>query len=101
MRLSCEKQRTLRKYVSEALPENIGYDLKIFGSRLDDQRKGGDLDIYLETNGLNAEQRYELKLKLRPVLEEALDLPIDLIIQDAQSPLMPVSRIARAEGISL
>ena len=101
MRLSPKKLQVLRDCAREALPGDITYELRLFGSRLDDNRKGGDVDIYLETTGLSAEQCYELKLTLRPLLEEALDLPVDLIVQDAQSPLLLISHVARDEGVSI
>ncbi len=42
-----------------------------------------------------------MKLKLRPLLEDELDLPVDLIVQDTQTPLMLVSQIARDEGVPI
>ena len=80
------------------IPAGTRYQLKLFGSRLDDNVRGGDVDIYLEIAGLAIQQQQILKRRLRPRLEEMLDLPVDLVIQDHTQPLTLISKIARAQG---
>ena len=88
----------IRSTVSEMIPAGARYQLTLFGSRLDDDARGGDVDIYLEITGLEKQQQQILKRRLRPRLEELLDLPVDLIIQDHNEPLALVSKIARELG---
>ena len=101
MRLSDQQLETIRSLVARMVPTESQYELILFGSRLNDRARGGDVDLYLETTGLDAAARTSLHHRLRPALEEALDLPVDLVIQDRQAPHPLVSRIARKEGRSL
>jgi len=67
----------------------LDYEIRLFGSRLDDSSRGGDVD------------RSRLKRRLRSELEEILDPPVDLVIQERFLPLKLVSEIARREDIPL
>lgn len=98
MRLSREQIQLIRSTVSEMMPADSHYQLGLFGSRLNDEVRGGDVDIYLEITGVEREQQQRIKRRLRPRLEEVLDLPVDLIIQDSADPLTLVSKIAKQNG---
>jgi predicted nucleotidyltransferase len=65
----------------------------LFGSRLDDAKKGGDVDLYVETEPHNL--RDELRCKI--ALEEALDMPVDLLVRRFQED-SPIARIAKGQG---
>ena len=88
----------IRSTVSEMIPAGARYQLTLFGSRLDDDVRGGDVDIYLEITGLARQKQQILKRRLRPRLEEMLDLPVDLVVHDHTEPLTLVSKIAREQG---
>ncbi len=98
MRLNQKQLEVIRSTVREMIPAGARYQLTLFGSRLDDEVRGGDIDIYLEITGLAKQKQQILKRRLRPRLEEMLDLPVDLIIQDHTEPLTLISKIAREQG---
>ena len=79
--------------------QNFGAETKVwlFGSRVDDARRGGDVDLYVETNKVNT---LLTKLRCKILLEECLDLPVDLIVKD-QSKDDPIYQIAKREGVQL
>lgn len=101
MRLDERQQTVIRDQVQRLMPPGIRHELWVFGSRLDDRSRGGDVDVYLEVQGLAVAERERLRRRLRLALEEALDLPVDLVVQDSEAPLMLVSRIAKREGVRL
>jgi predicted nucleotidyltransferase len=68
----------------------------LFGSRLDDERRGGDIDLYVET----AARSLMSELLCKRLLEEALDTPVDLIVRPPGD-ASPVAVIARTEGVVL
>ena len=69
----------------------------LFGSRVDDSRRGGDVDLYVEPAtppGL-AE-----RLRCKSAIADALDLDVDLIVQQPGRDL-PIYRIAKHSGVAL
>ena len=98
MRLSEKALGQVRERVASQLRDTHAWELRLFGSRLDDSARGGDVDLYLEVEGMDATERMQLKRRLRPALEELLDCPVDLVIQDRQASLKPVSVVARQQG---
>ncbi|MGR9098991.1 MAG: nucleotidyltransferase domain-containing protein [Gammaproteobacteria bacterium] len=101
MRLTDEQLRTIQSVVARSVPQAFHYRLFLFGSRLNDLAKGGDVDLYLEVDSVDPVIQAQLKRRLRVELEESLDLPVDLIVQERQKPLKLVSEIARREGLPL
>jgi len=68
----------------------------LFGSRTDDRRRGGDVDLYIEPE--HSDLIAELRCKAQ--LEEALDLHVDLVVR-RPGPDRPIEKIARGAGIRL
>ncbi|RZD17333.1 MAG: nucleotidyltransferase domain-containing protein [Candidatus Acididesulfobacter guangdongensis] len=78
--------------------DSIAY---IFGSRVDDAKKGGDIDIYIETDK-NADI-FENKLKFLVELEKKIgERKIDVVIKSADSDEnLPIYKIAKTQGVLL
>ena len=79
--------------------------LWLFGSRLHDAQRGGDVDLYLETPEQNADQLIDSKLRFLADLHDTPEFAGERIDLVMHSPLhrtdLPVHRVARAEGIRL
>ena len=77
----------------------LGQDASIwlFGSRADDAKRGGDVDLYVETT-----KTYPLMtiLQCKLAMEESLDLHVDLLVDDRQQS-KPIYRIAKTTGVRL
>ena len=78
----------------------LGEDAKVwlYGSRLDDQAAGGDIDLLIESphkGSLMARARFKC------LIENALHLPVDvMMVQTGQAP-SPFEVIARAKAVAL
>lgn len=74
MRLTVEQKRTIREQVDGFL--GGGAELFVYGSRLNDEARGGDVDLLVRT-----EQPVDMldQARLHARLEEALQLPVDLL----------------------
>ena len=74
MRLSKDEVKFIKNTINSCLKSEI----YIFGSRLDDNKKGGDLDIYLIPKE-KEDLTYKVGL-IRMILEEKLLIPVDIVI---------------------
>jgi len=72
----------------------------LFGSRVDDQARGGDIDLYVETaDDSRCLDRYlESRQRLFALFG---DRKIDLLVRSRQRPPSPIERIARKTGVKL
>jgi predicted nucleotidyltransferase len=93
MRLSTEQAQAIVESVREIDPEA---EIFLFGSRADDQARGGDIDLLVMSEKIDLDQKLQLKLRL---VDRLGPQKIDLVV--ARDTDQPFVRIARAEGIRL
>ncbi len=94
MRLTNAQIDTIKSTAAAVLGEPVRVTL--FGSRLDDRQKGGDVDLYIEV----PEPRLMQKIRCKIQLQDRLDMPVDLIVKPVGD-TSPISLIAKKEGILL
>jgi len=95
MRISSEQTSLIRTEVEKHLgPESRVW---LFGSRTDDRRRGGDLDLFVETGGRVGLLQI-LRCKYR--LEELFDLRVDLVVKEPGRD-KPIFKIAKSRGVLL
>ncbi len=97
MRLDEAEQTAIRRAIDEALGGQAV--VRLFGSRADDARAGGDIDLHVEIDdgdGTQAEQDF------RTALARVLgDRRIDVVVHRPGTPDRPIDRLARRQGIPL
>ena len=78
-------------------------ELWIFGSRIDLNSKGGDIDLYIETNLIDSDIIAERKVKFLYELKNKIgDQNIDLIINVRSLDFeLPIYNIAKSEGVRI
>jgi predicted nucleotidyltransferase len=94
MRLTPAQIDTIQSTVHAVLGEAA--QVTLFGSRVNDQQKGGDVDLYVET----AQPDLMKKIRCKVSLQDQLDLPVDLIVKP-HGDCSPIAMIAKQEGIRL
>jgi predicted nucleotidyltransferase len=102
MRLRPEDIATIRELVHEAYGPDVR--LILFGSRVDDTARGGDIDLLVEIDEQSGDAPHSLmpERRLKARLSEALrGRKVDLVVHSRHRPPTPIVRIARAEGIVL
>jgi predicted nucleotidyltransferase len=94
VRLTSDQSRL----ITDRIRQYFGVDTKVwlFGSRVDDSRRGGDIDLYVEAD--HPEPLSELRCKIS--LEDALDLRVDLLLGKPGLD-HPMHRIAKTQGVRL
>jgi predicted nucleotidyltransferase len=94
MRLSTEDIAAIRGLVQARFSPGTG--IWLFGSRLNDSARGGDVDLYVEPGRLSDENLLLTRQALRRDLERRLRFSVDLVINPGQTTAF--MRQARAEG---
>jgi predicted nucleotidyltransferase len=88
--------------ICQAVREVFGQSARVwvFGSRVRDDLKGGDLDLFVEVDATQASIANEQRL--RDAIAVAVDdLRVDITLHERGRPLPPIGRIALREGVPL
>ncbi|MDO8959194.1 MAG: nucleotidyltransferase domain-containing protein [Rhodocyclaceae bacterium] len=73
-------------------------EVYLFGSRLDDRARGGDIDLLIETTTpLTLIERARIKA----TLENRVGLPVDIVARGSTAPATPFQNLARARAVRL
>jgi predicted nucleotidyltransferase len=85
MRLSLKEQQFIKQTIYRFDPNAMVY---LFGSRVDDSKKGGDIDLLILSAHLSFTQKRQIKIKLYELIGEQ---QIDLILaKDTSDPFIQV-----------
>jgi len=96
MRLTRDQTLSILGIITRLTGENV--TVSLFGSRLNDQARGGDVDLLIETESpLALLDRARIKMHL----EKRLGLPVDIIARSQNDTPTPFQRIAKLQAIRL
>jgi len=99
MRLSATQCEAIRAIVSNSL--GPAARVRLFGSRLDDSAKGGDVDLLVELD-VPVEAPATLAAKLSVQFMRALGgRKVDVLVAAPNLAELPIHRIAREQGVLL
>jgi len=99
MRLTSSQVQTIKTTVTRVF--GFPYRLWLFGSRVDEQKRGGDIDLFIETDEI-IPNRAETICRVYGALIMALgDRKLDVIIKDAHTENVPIFDMARRTGVML
>jgi predicted nucleotidyltransferase len=99
MRLTPSQEQITKSTVDRVLgAENRVW---LFGSRVDDALRGGDIDLLIETEAV-IPNRAQVLCRLHGALIYALgDRKLDILLKDARTRDAPVFNIAKRTGVIL
>jgi uncharacterized protein len=99
MRLSQHQLAAIRTTATEVFGEQAG--VWLFGSRVDDRKKGGDIDLLIRPSPQSTDKLFEKKIRLLAQLERQLgERKIDVVIE-APNDDRPIVAIAHATGVRI
>jgi len=100
MRLNNKDINAIRDVASAIFGETA--TIRLFGSRTDDNKKGGDIDLLIQYNQqISRMERYRLKIKFLVQLKKIIgDQKIDVIIDSGQQS-NPIFEEAYKKGVQL
>ncbi|PUE47657.1 nucleotidyltransferase domain-containing protein [Limnohabitans sp. 2KL-51] len=95
MRLTPVQIDTIKNILSRYDPQG---QVILFGSRTQDQLKGGDIDLFMQTS-----QPISLKQQMQAnwQLEVALDTCVDLLLCNPGESEEPIHTIAKRQGVRI
>jgi len=101
MRLTPFEIETLKQAAHDCF--DAGAVVRLFGSRLDDQRKGGDIDVLIDTALENPDQIARAhSLFLARVYARMGEQKVDVLIDyPTRQQQLPVYQLARQSGVVL
>lgn len=99
MRLDAKIREIIKTEVAQELgPQAI---VRLFGSRVDDTQRGGDIDLFIDPFRPLA-QRLQIECRLAARLFIRLGgRKVDVLIKDPQAPLQPIHEQALQQGLIL
>ena len=89
--------------ITQSIHRHLGESARtwLFGSRLDDRKRGGDIDLYVSVSKPLTDWVWE-SAQLAAKLERLLDgRKVDVRLIDATQQAQPIDRIAMQEGVLL
>ena len=101
MRLTPAQIDAIKSTAQTVLGE--GVQVHLFGSRVDDAKRGGDIDLYISGTHLDLQTQIESKLKLLVNLKQRLgDQRIDIVFAPSgDQAWQPIHRMAALSAVRL
>ncbi len=100
MRLTLQEQSAIHTAVKQFFGDSA--EVWLFGSRVDDNKKGGDIDLYIETD-LDQTETFKREIKIRGALMRPLEeRKVDIVVKSRKSAkALPIHQVAKDTGIRL
>ncbi len=99
MRLRSDQIQTIKTVVHRVLGEPC--QIWLFGSRVDDHRRGGDIDLMIETEATLPNRAMGICQLYAALIVALGDQKLDLVLKDAKTNDAPIFEIARRTGVLL
>ena len=99
MRLDPQYKTEIRRLTQEIFGR--GSNVILFGSRVDDSAKGGDIDLFIEpVEPLDVQAAWNKKIDFLVALESAIgEQRVDVVIDSGKG--KPIEHVARETGVIL
>jgi uncharacterized protein len=83
LRLSIQETSLIKNKVQTIFGDSIVY---LFGSRVDDTKRGGDIDLYIIPKV--SDDLFKKKIKIKTILEDMLFKPVDIVLSKDKNRLI-------------
>jgi predicted nucleotidyltransferase len=97
MRLTPQQRELIRASIAARFGDRSA--IWLFGSRTDDDARGGDIDLYVEPEHVPGDNPLLARLAAQRELERRLRNAVDLVLNDGRTTAF--MRLAKQEGVRL
>jgi predicted nucleotidyltransferase len=99
MRLTPDQIQAIRHAAQASFGQNAA--VWVFGSRVDDTKKGGDIDLLVRPQAVLADQPFARKIRMLTLLERQLgERKIDIVVEQPLD-ARPIVAVAHATGVQI
>jgi predicted nucleotidyltransferase len=99
MRLTTDQIQAIRDAASSAFGDKAA--VWLFGSRVDDAKRGGDIDVLVRPTPMTDDEPFAKKIRMLILLERVLgERKVDVVIEQPNDP-RPIVAVAHATGIQI
>lgn len=95
--------QNLHQKIVNIVAQQAGVDAKVylFGSRVDDQKTGGDIDLYIESPQVIEQYAVLAATVGAKVMRAAQGRKVDVVVAAPNIATQPIHDIARQQGVQL
>ena len=100
MRLTKQQVESIKNIAKQVFGDKAS--VLLFGSRVDDSKKGGDIDLCIETDIEDIETIVKARNKFTALLKQKIgDQKIDVVLSYPAGPHLAIHKIAHETGVYL
>lgn len=99
MRLGEQQIQAIKKIITEVLGERA--DVRLFGSRVDDTAKGGDIDLYIHLDEPIDRPAYVVSLIQAKLMREIGERKVDILLDAPNLQRASIHQVAEQTGVPL
>ena len=99
MRLTPDQVQAIRQVAQRELGDDAR--VRLFGSQVLDDRRGGDIDLLFETDTMQQNRASTICRLYGALVMQLGDRKIDVLLKDPNTPDAPIFEIAKRNGVLL